>query len=1539
MAEIKNDQKMLNGGIDSDTANELLSSNKIRYALNCIVSSSSEGEEGVVTNLLGNILISTPLPDGENKTIGAVSDEESNRFFYAVWNSNGFHTWFQYNSVSNTITRLIQSKTDSNGEDIFNWLKEDIILGVNIVDGNKLYWTVYGSDHPARKINIDKIINREDPGYNDIIQSSYTLAYKEPPVYSPSVVYFTNSSLKSNNVYGNLFKFATRYIYDDYEFSSFSDFSTVAVPDEEDVTGTKGVPLINNGIRVSFLTGNPLVRKIELVMKKTDQNVNGEFAETDWVSLVVLDKDSLGISDDSEYQYDFYNDHSYISINQEEVVMPYSELPDYPKTQEYSGNVLFYANFKSGFPVVKPDIDISVVYEDLFVPDSTENVPNSPSFIYNQLDVYYESGGFANKGWRFKKGELIVGPDVKAGNIFYFTIDKGSGDVSTFTKKASLNDTASTIVSYFQGVLMASDQATKSGGYVGQVQPAGGGAFKFEFNMWNNAGRPYIEFSTDVTPVNYSKLKDTGNSVKNEKLGSAFRYGVIYEAADTSKKTLVYIDPDKLVSISNLSDLGAIKKASTLLNINHKAPYWAKRYQIVRTKNLIKRDYIQILVQAKSTVTDADSNAMYQDLSIGSLFTYQKIHANTSIKYSFEKGDRVRLLKTYSDATDSWTIETNVIDYEVIDYFDVVTDDIEANASIDGTTKVKVGGTTDSNNIGSYIRVNNTERLIVDVESDGYIVEYPFTEEDSNTTSARTYPGFQIINRRGVIRIKENSDYPIDIINGEKYALVEVYKPAQSFENTENENYYEIGYKFDIIEENGQFFHRGNIQDQTSSSPAIVKVEGFDNYVRNRQLPTNNSVKNTQMIFTSIEDRSFSDFYVSNLSSYGRVNRLDDSRGVIEFKESIIHSENRIEGTKVNGLSMFRNINRRDYNDKYGSIERLMFHDSILYVLRNLKIGYLPVNASIITDTGGISGILSAADQVIPKRINYVSWEDGVGKNPESAFRWGDDLWMMCPNSGVILRVTGGSSQAVSTPLKIDKEVRDKVTSASISGAKIFGSFDPHLKYCVWNIEGYETPVFIDSWYQNNSAIVPVVPIGDWSIVSAPTNGNASLTGNTIVYYPNVGFSGMDYLSYRTLNGIVRNVAVNVLSVDTQLTWVATGQYCVSSGGSRTGDVGFLTLSEYDNISQTLTGNVKPNAPGDPDYVAPYQDLDVCSIGLDYSRIGILSAEKNNQSISFTFVSEDDINIQIRSGSSFSGSLIQETGVVASGTYTLNAPISTGEYSIFVISPTANYDGISVLNIDGAYFKSASFADLVGLVELSLDQSSIPQSHNIAFTSLNISLNLLLTKIEVIHHKLSSVNLTPNNLLNHIDLSYGDNLISVTIGSWSILKVLKIHEIGATKVGYTPAFINSIINSFNAVVPSSSTGYTLQYGLNSSSGVKPSESVLSAYNSLISKGATVIGKSPEVINTSNLTVQCDPVGDTVAIALTLTNVLPVDVLVRVRGSYTAAGVNRDFIKNITIFSGNLNAYDEYSVGDPVTAATGLAQSVTPNPAGGITIIY
>lgn len=1518
----------LNGGIDSDTALEYLDQSKKRYALNCISTSSSEGNKGVITNPKGNVLISTPLPEGVNKVIGVCEDEERNRFIYALYNSEGYDSWFMYDATSNTIVRIIQSITDSGGDALFNWKITDIILGVNIVDGDKLYWTVYGSDHPARKINIPKIINREEPGYNDVISSSLTLAFKEPPYYAPQVAYFTNSSKKSNNIYRNLFKFATRYIYDDYEYSTFSDYSEVAVPDEEDITGTKGVPLINNGIKVGFLSGNSLVRRIELVMKKT----NPDGGETDWVSLAVFDKQILGISDDTLYEYEFYNENSYLAIDQSQVFQPYSSLPDFPKGQEYSGNVLFYSNFKDGNPVVNTDFTLDVVYEDLFVPDSTANVPNNPSLIYNLIDVNYEKGGY-----RHKRGYFVVGPDVRAGNVFRITIDKSKNDKLNFSYTATLNDKASTIASRIRSWLLTIDNATKGGGWTSGLNDYGGGSYGVEFNFWNHSGRPYIEVYTSVTPVNYSKLKDTGNSVRNEKLGSAFRYGIIYENKDTSKKSLVYVNDNNLVNIANLSDLGALKKPLTQVTINHLAPSWAKRYQIVRTRNLIKSDYIQILIQSKTVVKDYDNNNLYQDLSIGSLFTYQQIHSGLALKYEFKKGDRIRLLKTYTVSSTSWAINTNVIDYDIIDYFPVVETEINGNVSIDGSTSISISpDTADAGNIGNYIRINGSERLIVGASGASYIVDSSFTESDNITNTNRTYPTYTIINRRGVIRIKENSDFPIDVVDGSKYALVEVYRPAQSFGNEENEPYYEIGAKFDITEVDGVSYHSGNIQSQTDTQSAIISIEGLDNYVRNRQLPTNNALKNTQMIFTSIEDRSYSDFYVSDLSSYGRVNRLDDSRGVVNLEESVIHSQNRIEGTKVNGLSMFLNINRRDYNDKNGPIERLMFHDGILYILKNLKIGYVPVRASIITDTSGQNRTLASSSNIIPDRLEYIQWEDGVGGSPESAFRWGNDIWLMCPNSGVALRIQGGGGQVVSTPLRFDKDIRDKVTFASLSGAKIVGGYDPFIKMCIWNVEPFDEVAFNGDWNTSNSRMEEVPFTGNWNIVSNPSNGIIQLVGDVITYYPNTNYVGNDSFSYRDGTGIVRYVFVTVVEEGGyEIEWLPDGASCVVAGGVRTGYVEFSVLREYNSTLGSYTGNEKPNSSSDPDYVAPYEDLDECPLTVDYVNIGRINRRLGDQSIDIHIESTSDFNVLIKETASFSSATIDDTGIVSTPDHTLNIPALDDDAYIFIVVDGGNYDDVSVVNISGAYFYSANFNSLPNLTEVVLDQSALNNINQ--FTSLSVNQLTSLQKIGVIGHRIASFDFTPNTALEDIDVSSGYVLVDLTISDWSILRILKVHNSLFTGNGYSPVFVDSIIQNMDNI---SVSPEVLQYGNDIFSGVLPSSSVLSNYNSLLSKSVSVIGKNPDTVSYTQLSISSNSPLYNIDYTLTLGMALSVDIDVHLSGSYITDGNTSVVIdETVTITAGNTTYSGTVTTATPVVVHNIFVDGVTPNPAGGITVYY
>lgn len=1518
-------------GTNSDLADEVIKPSQSRRILNCNVVSTAEGNIGIVTNVKGNIAIEVDLPAGRNKTIGVAVDEEVNKFYFAVWNSEGYHTWYTFDAVSETVSIMMQCRRDTNDVDIFKWKESDVILHTVIKENNLLYWAMKG--HPARKINIEKATQKDSSGYGTVILEEYTRAYKKTAEFPPECRYVTDENVKSNHVYRNLFKFAVRFIYDDGEKSVFSDYSMVPIPDEENTNGTLGVPLTNNCIIVSFLTGGMIVKKIEIAMQRTDQETGGSTA---FSSIVVLDKDILDIPDNSEYEYRFYNDNTYLPLDDTDaVIMPHLYFPRNPECLAEAGNTLAYANFEEGFPTVPIDVAYEVEYEDLFIPDSTQNQLNDPFITVNTIDNWYESGGFAQAGYRHTTGEVVIGNDVKRGNIFTVRIMNGSTVDSTFSYEATLTDTASTVANALANKFrthgrMQGSVGSKSG-WVDRVVVDGSGA-KFRFDIWNRRGADlYHTFTWNVNPVNYSTLKNTGNSVLTNKLGSARRYGIVYRDKN-QMKSLSYGNIEA-VYIKPLNELGGLKKAIIKLIIKHRAPDWATSYEITSTKNLVQEDYIQILVQNKATVTTILGDT-YTDLVIGSLNTYNKIHPNSTLRYEFKKGDRVRLLRLWDVATSTWSYPTDVIDYEVLDYLDITTTTVNKNVTLNSTNIAEVDS-PDVNDIGSFIRVNGSEREITGVSTSpvGYQLSSPFSSNRDGGTE-HTYPSFEIINSRGVLRIKLNPDYPIDIVAEQKFGLIEVYTPAQTLANSENENYYSLGLSFPITQQNGLYLHSGNIQNQTETQDAIVQIEGYDNYVRNRELPISNNVQNPQVIFSSVEDSSFSDFYVSDLSSLGKTSRLDNSVGVVKFGSRIRYSLPFIEDTRINGFSFFKNLNRADYNDQYGDISRLVSDEGKLYVFKHLKYCWVPIYGRVITDNNNID-IIATSTKVLPDKLEYFLFSAGIGDNPESVVRYGNEIFSVSPNSGYIISIGGNGAIPISKQFGMDKDIRDIIANASKSGAKMFGAFDRKNGYYIVNVEGYDIIVFNAKITNENHAIIPIEDSGVYEILSGPFNGTIEITPTGYNYYPNNNFSGEDYITYRSVGGETRKDVFDVLAVETATAWRGVGLYCIVESGSRTGDAAYSTLEQYDTITGLSTGVTKPNSPSDPDYIDSFEDLLTCPIGAEYVNIAKVNRRLNSQTIRFDFVSDSDLNIIIKQGADFGSPTLAETGIVSSGTHNLSITSNNSDCYIFVVVDGYDYSQITTFKITGAYISTANFNDLTGLIDLSLDQSSIPVSHNNNFSSLTVNQCALLESIEVINHSIVTQDLTNNDLLKYIDFSGGRVMTGLNIGDWSNIETLIVHNSLFTSDGYNPTFVNNIITYMNDI---SVNPVLLKYGANNSSGVRPSLSMSSKYNSLITK-ASVIGRNPTVTSV-NLTISYTHVGKFIDTVLTLSAPLPVDIFVEIIGSFNDNfGTPIAFNETYTLFAGQLTENYVFEWETTVSDVFLSIRDVTPNPAGGITINY
>lgn len=1183
-------------GVNTVLASEALPNNFARYMLNANILSQGEGNIGIVTLVKGNKQVPFGLPSGANTCIGHAVDLENNKFYFFNHNSTALHGIYQFEKISGKISEVIINKTDTGNIDLLNFSLDYPILHAEVIKG-RLYWV--DGLNSARNFNIARMMDKGVTGYG-IILDSYINAYKQTDSYAPVAEYDSDVNYPFNKLYGTLRRFAIRYVYDDGSLSNVSDFSNVPVPSNESFTGVPSIPTANNVINVKFNTGDKTVVKIQVLAQATDYETSG--ALLPWVIIANIDKDKTGVSDNSQYIYKFYNDVAPLATDNAKVIRPYSFLPKRPLCMAFVKNAITYANGYTGFGDVDVDASASVTYSDLFIEDATENEFNEPLFTtvmppntgdyvsgnefvwdYNNVQLLWP---VTESPTRFNIHEITVGHDVKKGNKFSLRIVTAEGNNFLFEVTATNTDSALSIANKLKQQLTATgwvyrktDELPDTNIFDNTIAMNGDVTFRFIFRATRFHNYP---FSTAfVNPVQFNTLKDTGQSVSNIKMGSITKYGFMYEDIDGGRKSLVYTDDSLIVPIDTYNEQGGIKQSTITLTVSHLPPVWARRYQVVRSIDFVYNNYIQLLIQKVSDFNDDDAQA-YLDLAVGSLYTFQKVHPNSTLRYEFKKGDRLRLMKNVDTETVYDFFET-----EIIAFNPTVTDRKEENFVTNNTNSVTVQ-TTSASDIDKFILLDDgTSRKIIDVP-DG--THYTL---DSTIGNAKTYTYYDLIDYRGSIRIRK----PIDITITDN-SLVEIYTPS-SLSQTDNIQFFEFQKKFEIIGAGTAIrYHAGDTQDQTNAQPAIIKISDGTAYVRNRELPVNNSVPGTQVLISVIEDPSYSDFYSSLINDNGRINVEDTGDGEVHFGSRVWHSGNFIEDTRINGLNDFDNSNREDYNDQYGDIVLTKFDTNLIYTFKHLKTAYIPVDSRITQDSDSLKMNIASGKLLNP--IQYFSWEGGIGNNPGSYAFNGTHRYFVSVNSGVIIRLGGNGAEPVSKTFFLDNEVKRILSEADANRANIIGGFDRKNSVYIVSVEGYEKYIYFDgfnAWITENDDLATNVV---FEVVTAPSHGATVISGSKITYTPTTDYVGSDTFTYRVqIAGVwqpAKNVCLNITAPPVNLAWRGAGQYCaVDVYGLRTQYKGWTTLEQYDTISGDATGLTAPNNPSDPRYIAPVYDDVTCA--------------------------------------------------------------------------------------------------------------------------------------------------------------------------------------------------------------------------------------------------------------------------------------------------------------------------------------------------------
>ena len=339
-------------------------------ALNVRMGSTEQKSIGAIENTKGNskftnlvYIDGTPLSD-DARTIGAFEDGAKETIYWFVHDSNfpvgatgKLDLIVSFNVLTNILTYHVVSIDDGGGVNTtLNFDEKYVITGVNKID-DLLFWT--DDYNPPRFINVTE--NYPNPIANidyNILQEKLQVI-KKPPVASPDLQ-LTNVPGQENFLSERFICFAYRYRYADNQYSAISQFTEPAfIPNAFDFSNDSylNAGMVNdfNTAIITYNSGGPLVVGIDLLFKEMESNVIRVIEK--------LNKSNLGLSDNTNYTYNFTNSKIYTVLPESEILRLYDNVPLLAKAQTIMGNRLMYGNYLEGYDLVdRYGTDLQLIY-------------------------------------------------------------------------------------------------------------------------------------------------------------------------------------------------------------------------------------------------------------------------------------------------------------------------------------------------------------------------------------------------------------------------------------------------------------------------------------------------------------------------------------------------------------------------------------------------------------------------------------------------------------------------------------------------------------------------------------------------------------------------------------------------------------------------------------------------------------------------------------------------------------------------------------------------------------------------------------------------------------------------------------------------------------------------------------------------------------------------------------------------------------------------------------------------------------------------
>jgi len=322
--------------------------------------------------------------------------------------------------------------------------------------------------------------------------------------------------------------------------------------------------------------------------------------------------------DNFSYQYSFYNDGTYPVIDINESTQLFDYVPDAANAQEMpNGNVVMYGGITEGYDrILQPNVVNTVLTR----PTGSISTGNLSIVI---TDEYLNYGQF---------GIEFFGVPAR-GTVIEIWQHQTSNPALTIRSGYWVTDSTDT-----SAVIVAAHVANAMQAYVGIS------IYEIVVNG-NKLSVSGLNYKYDHYVLTPSTLSESVNSSPTFLFSTQRKLAIAYFDKKGKTNGILYSGNIIFPSYAENSGNTAILLPYINTKIYHQPPQWAYSYGFYLTKEETQFLYWQ--------TTDVQSDNEYYYFNISNLLSYQKTNPTITnvLSYTFQDGDRFRLIKRTSDKT------------------------------------------------------------------------------------------------------------------------------------------------------------------------------------------------------------------------------------------------------------------------------------------------------------------------------------------------------------------------------------------------------------------------------------------------------------------------------------------------------------------------------------------------------------------------------------------------------------------------------------------------------------------------------------------------------------------------------------------------------------------------------------------------------------------------------------------------------------------------------------------------------------------------